>query len=419
MVPTSSFPLVPPSDVSAVAAGLEPFAVRCLKPIGIELLRLPDGSLWADRLWQKDLAFHLQYLPNTTLVSPITDVQTIPSSHVELRLPPGAAVVGLRKPKGVWGGVVDAFRLARIVWGAAPNHGLLYAGFVEYPIPYGWTVVAVVRARRLRQPFFSFIESSAWRVEPGVTAGWKRRVRHRLSEWISTRSLQRPNLVFVTQPGYRELCRNPATRVVEVNASWIDEEWIVDEDALSALPDSFTPERPLRIGFIARLEPEKGTGIVLDVASQLQDQKNIEWFVAGQGSCADEVSAVAASNSQLTYEPVPIAYGREFLDVLANCDVVVVPSLSQEQPRIVYDAYSQAVPVIASDTAGLRSCVTEATGWLISPGDRDALRSVITTIAQDPGTIATRRIGARDRASSLTHSQMHRIRRAEFARLVH
>jgi hypothetical protein len=39
-----------------------------------------------------------------------------------------------------------------------------------------------------------------------------------------------------------------------------------------------------------------------------------------------------------------------FLSLLRGFDGALVPSLSDEQPRILYDAFSQAVPVIGSAT---------------------------------------------------------------------
>ncbi|MEG4497557.1 glycosyltransferase family 4 protein [Microcoleus sp. F10-C6] len=52
-----------------------------------------------------------------------------------------------------------------------------------------------------------------------------------------------------------------------------------------------------------------------------------------------------------------VACGKELFRLLQEYHAIVVPSLSEEQPRIVYDAYSQAVPILASNTDGLRDCI--------------------------------------------------------------
>ncbi len=41
----------------------------------------------------------------------------------------------------------------------------------------------------------------------------------------------------------------------------------------------------------------------------------------------------------------PVSYGT-FLNLLRGFDAILVPSLSDEQPRPIFDAFSQAVPVL-------------------------------------------------------------------------
>lgn len=36
----------------------------------------------------------------------------------------------------------------------------------------------------------------------------------------------------------------------------------------------------------------------------------------------------------------PVAYGKAFFETLKNYDFVLVPILKQEQPRIIFDAFS-------------------------------------------------------------------------------
>jgi hypothetical protein len=45
-----------------------------------------------------------------------------------------------------------------------------------------------------------------------------------------------------------------------------------------------------------------------------------------------------------------VEYGRPLFDLLASYDVLVVPKLSNEQPRNVYDANASALPALAFPT---------------------------------------------------------------------
>ena len=74
----------------------------------------------------------------------------------------------------------------------------------------------------------------------------------------------------------------------------------------------------------------------------------------------------------------PIPYGQPFHAFLRGFDAVIVPSLSNEQPRILFDAFSQAVPVIASATGGIREVVeSELTGRLVPPDDVTCLAEAL------------------------------------------
>jgi glycosyltransferase involved in cell wall biosynthesis len=52
-----------------------------------------------------------------------------------------------------------------------------------------------------------------------------------------------------------------------------------------------------------------------------------------------------------------VRYGPDFFRLVRRFDAVLVPSVSDEQPRIIFDAFSQAVPVIGSDAGNIREIV--------------------------------------------------------------
>jgi glycosyltransferase involved in cell wall biosynthesis len=92
---------------------------------------------------------------------------------------------------------------------------------------------------------------------------------------------------------------------------------------------------------------------------------------------------------------------------------VAVPSLSDEQPRVVFDCFSQAVPVVASDTPGLVQCVTHGRDGLVVPaGDAEALAGAIARASADRPSLRDLGVAALDTARGLTHDQMH-ARRTE------
>ena len=122
----------------------------------------------------------------------------------------------------------------------------------------------------------------------------------------------------------------------------------------------------------------------------------------------DGGSAVVATEVELLGT---VPYGQPLLELLRRYDAVVVPSLSDEQPRIVFDAFSQGVPILGSDTAGLRSCVENGeTGLLTTPGDVDALAGVLRYALAHREELARLGMASLTVARSMTHQEMHRKR---------
>jgi glycosyltransferase involved in cell wall biosynthesis len=107
----------------------------------------------------------------------------------------------------------------------------------------------------------------------------------------------------------------------------------------------------------------------------------------------------------------PVPYGASFFELVRSYHGLVVPSLTDEQPRIVFDANAQAVPVIASDTDGLRPHVEhDETGWLVPPGDVAALAAAIERAVASPAELRRMGLAALTKVHGSTHRAMHVVR---------
>jgi glycosyltransferase involved in cell wall biosynthesis len=72
--------------------------------------------------------------------------------------------------------------------------------------------------------------------------------------------------------------------------------------------------------------------------------------------------------------------------VLRECDVLVLPSLSDARPRCIIEAMSLGLPVIATSVGGIPTLVDDgATGLLVPAGDPQALARAIRRLADSPG----------------------------------
>jgi glycosyltransferase involved in cell wall biosynthesis len=152
--------------------------------------------------------------------------------------------------------------------------------------------------------------------------------------------------------------------------------------------ESTLSPKPLRIGFLGRLEPAKGIGQLLSAVGELASD-NWELHVGGRGTRQTECRLRARFTD-------PRIHFHGFVqrnDFLDKIDVLVVPSLSHETFGLVaIEAFSAGVPVIASRRGGLPEVVTDGvTGALFDPGHPEALRQVLARFVAEPSLAHTMR----------------------------
>ncbi len=374
-----------------------------------------QGRRWTDPLWHKDLVEHLRYLPHFVLASP-TKHGPAPQGSVCLTDDPlfgSVTYVDLPHSQSVLRGLWHLPRVLARLWSAIGNCDVVHAGVAGWPIPMGWpaTVLSVLRRRFL----VMYVESAFWRAPAG--AGFRRRLRARVSEAVNRWCVNRADLPLFTQREYvKELLTRHPERGHVIQASWIDEAVMMDTAAAAEAwrAKRATEPRALRMLFAGRLVEEKGVRILMEAVRRLERRGTpVELDVLGEGSLREEVEQAAHGlNGRARIRLLgTIEYGPRFFELLRGYDVLVLPSISDEQPRIVYDAFSQAVPILGSATAGIRECVTDGvTGILCAAGDPEALAAAAAWCASHRDELERRGVNALGSIASATHRQMHRRR---------
>ena len=197
-------------------------------------------------------------------------------------------------------------------------------------------------------------------------------------------------------------------------ATWVDDEWILSEGQAH---EAWAAKRgPVRMLFAGRLIPEKGISVLLSaIKLAVEVATNVEFSIhpIGDGHLHDECAAAAESLvgrvSMTVVDEVP--FGAPFMAFLRGFDAVLLPSLTDEQPRIAYEALSQAVPVIGSATGGIREVVEqEINGRLSPPNDIDGLAASIIWASQNRTELREMGLRGLARMRRSTHKEMHRNR---------
>jgi glycosyltransferase involved in cell wall biosynthesis len=302
--------------------------------------------------------------------------------------------------------------LIRQYWRAVGRARIVHTGYAGWPIMQGWLAAPLARIRG--RFILSNVESSPWRASvPGLP--WHKRLSGQLGEHLTRYCLRVSDIRLFTSNAYlRELLPPQSPRAYVTPATWLNEEWILGEDEAN---EAWTARSgPVRLLFAARLLPEKGVAVLLSaIEAASATGTDVEISIIGSGPLLEECVGFARSDAHKDRIRVldPVPYGEPFLHLLRGFDAVLVPSLSDEQPRIIYDAFSQAVPVIGSATGGICELVESGvTGRLVPPNDADALADALIWAGENRVELRAMGLRGLESVRRSTHRAMHRKRHA-------
>jgi glycosyltransferase involved in cell wall biosynthesis len=143
--------------------------------------------------------------------------------------------------------------------------------------------------------------------------------------------------------------------------------------------------KPIVVGTIAHLSPEKGLTYLIDAASRIPDvHSRLRFVIVGDGECRRELEQQVEDLG--LEECFQFAGFQNTVDThLRSFDIFVLPSLSEGLSSAILAAMATSLPVIATDTGGIPELIRHGeNGTLVPPGDPLALAKAIDYLAQNP-----------------------------------
>ncbi len=124
------------------------------------------------------------------------------------------------------------------------------------------------------------------------------------------------------------------------------------------------PNRKL-IGCIARLAREKGIHLLIEALIRLkQDRSDWECWIIGEGT-EREVLEEGVRLAMLEDHILFLGHREDAPSLIAQCDIVAVPSLQENCPYVILEAQAAGVAVVAARAGGMpEMMVHEETGIL-------------------------------------------------------
>ncbi|EME69105.1 glycosyltransferase [Paramagnetospirillum caucaseum] len=247
-------------------------------------------------------------------------------------------------------------------------------------------LVAVVRSRHVNQP---------------LRGGAIRRLQWRLGA---------DHIITVAECTRRQLLEiglADAKRSVSIGG-WADERFF-------DLPDPVATRARLRaeLGLAAAsfvwvcvgmIRPDKGQDHLLAALALLRD-RGLAPMLAVVGSataeCTDYERGLHAqlNRAGLADQVVFTGYRDDISELMQMGDAVVIPSLTEAQPRVAVQAFAVGKPVVACNVGGVPEIVLDRqTGLLVPPADPARLADSMALVMTDPGSTARMAAAARTMA---------------------
>jgi glycosyltransferase involved in cell wall biosynthesis len=409
--------IVPKQQQSNFSSSLSPISAPYLLVLCITSFRDSRGFHYVDRLWYKDLIEHVRYLKHFTLAAPCKQANP-PEGTVcleEEAVFSGMRFVDLPAPDSFVEAVQQLPATIAQLWQEIGQATVVHSGVAGWPIPPAWLVTPLLLLRK--RFYLIVVESAFWRLEPGAAHSLKNRVRSSVTEGLNRWCMNKTDLAIFSQPEWRDsLLTSAQTRSMIIHCSWIDEPIILsDAEAQTLWQQKIGPQcDQLRLILVGRLEVFKGVRVLLQ-ALEILSRENVpvQLDIVGLGPLYDEcVEASQRLRGSVEINILgSVTYGPELFTLLRTHHALVAPNLSEEVTRIVYDSYSQALPVLASSTNGLLECVpADETGRHYAVNDPVALANTVKWAWENLDRLEAMGMNSLQVARSLTHQEMHRKR---------
>ncbi len=256
-------------------------------------------------------------------------------------------------------------------------------------IPSPAAAFAFACARIMSRPAFVLVVGDLQALLPTMPYRGVKRVLWRLYtafeemnvQWMTDRSL-----AFANGKALADKHSRPAHQVIETTTTTIS---LTD---IATRTDTCTDPR-VRILTVSRIDPRKGLRVLPEVVQRLQARGlsvslDIVGPVVGRPG-EDERTAILHDAARLgvgadvhALGPVPL---DRLLPLYRDYDVFVLPTLPGEGiPRVLLEAMTAGVPIVATRVAGIPSLVThEVNGWLVDQPTAGAVADAIATIVSD------------------------------------
>ena len=163
------------------------------------------------------------------------------------------------------------------------------------------------------------------------------------------------------------------------------EEFRNNRDAAQTRKELGLSETDLVVGMVACFKPQKSPLDFIKLAAAIKkDFPDTKFILAGDGVLRKNIAALI-NKLHLKEQVILTGWRNDIPSILSCLDVFVLTSLWEGLPIAVLEAMAAGLPVVATDTGGIREVVLDSkTGYLVKPGDIQALHGRLKDLLMKP-----------------------------------
>lgn len=153
----------------------------------------------------------------------------------------------------------------------------------------------------------------------------------------------------------------------------------------NAVPKHYSNDKPIIIGTVCRLEPQKGLSyLLLAMKIILAKFPETRLEIVGDGSLLGELQDLS---KKLSISKSVFFFGKfaEVIPFYNRMDIFVLPSINEGFGIVLLEAMASGVPVVATNVDGIKEVVIDGeSGILIPPRSPEAIANAIVKIIENP-----------------------------------
>lgn len=150
---------------------------------------------------------------------------------------------------------------------------------------------------------------------------------------------------------------------------------------------------------VGMLRPDKGQDHLIQALGLLKNRGLALTTIFAGAATAESAAYEAGLKAMAAEHGVTVhflGYRDDVSELMQTGDMVVIPSLTEAQPRVAVQAFATSRPVVASAVGGVPEIVKDGeTGWLVPPAQPEALAEAIARVVEHPAEASRVAEGAR------------------------